>query len=156
LGAQDAVCSGGRYDSLITQLGGDATPAIGFAMGVERAVELMRQTNASLPGQTSDVFVVVQGGVSQALKIAEDLRDALPKYRFDVNLGGGNFKAQFRRADRSGAALAIVIGEDELARGVVALKPLRQETGQSECAIAELPSRIEAALRGAVGGSGRG
>jgi histidyl-tRNA synthetase len=156
LGAQDAVCSGGRYDSLITQLGGDATPAIGFAMGVERAVELMRQTNASLPGQTSDVFVVVQGGVSQALKIAEELRDALPKYRFEVNLGGGNFKAQFRRADRSGAALAIVIGEDELARGVVALKPLRQETGQSECAIAELPSRVEAALSGAVGGSGRG
>lgn len=156
LGAQDAVCSGGRYDGLITQLGGDATPAIGFAMGVERAVELLRQTNAVLPGQNADVFVVVQGGVSQALKIAEELRDALPKYRFEVNMGGGNFKAQFRRADRSGAALAVVIGEDELARGVVALKPLRQEMGQSECAIAELPAQVEAVLRGAAGGSGRG
>jgi histidyl-tRNA synthetase len=156
LGAQDAVCSGGRYDGLITQLGGDATPAIGFAMGVERAVELLRQTNAALPGRSSDVFVVVQGGVAQALKIAEELRDALPQYRFEVNMGGGNFKAQFRRADRSGAALAVIIGEDELARGVVALKPLRQETGQSECAIAELPAKVEAALRGAVGGSGRG
>ena len=79
-----------------------------------------------------------------------------PARKIVLSAGGGNFKAQFRRADRSGAALAIIIGEDELARGVVALKPLRQETGQSECAIAELPSRVEAALRGAVGGSGRG
>ena len=156
LGAQDAVCSGGRYDSLITQLGGDATPAVGFAMGIERAVELLRQTNTALPGQKSDVFLVVQGGVSQALKIAEGLRDALPAYRFEINLGGGNFKAQFRRADRSGAELAVIIGEDELARGVVALKPLRHESGQSECAIGELPSQVEAALRGTVGGSVRG
>jgi histidyl-tRNA synthetase len=161
LGAQDAVCSGGRYDGLITQLGGDATPAIGFAMGVERAVELLRQTNTPLPSQSADVYLVVRGGSGeggtkapgaadvQALKIAEQLREALPGYRFELNLGGGNFKAQFRRADRSGAALAVIVGEDELARGVVALKPLRQESGQSECAIAELPSHVEAALRGA-------
>src|SRR5665213_3102978 len=96
LGAQDAVCSGGRYDGLISQLGGDATPAIGFALGVERVVELLRQ---------------------------------LPS------------KAQFRRADRSRAALALIMGEDELARGVVGLKPLRLEAGQSECPIAELPVR---------------
>jgi histidyl-tRNA synthetase len=154
LGAQDAVCSGGRYDGLITQLGGDATPATGFAMGVERAVELVRQANAQIPTQTADVFIAVGGAKAtvEALKIAEQLRDALPRYRFEVNLGGGNFKAQFRRADRSGAALAVIVGDDELARGVVALKPLRQESGQSECAIVELPARVEAALRGAVGG----
>jgi histidyl-tRNA synthetase len=154
LGAQDAVCSGGRYDGLITQLGGDATPAIGFAMGVERAVELIRQTNKELPAHKADVYLVVSGSKAtvEALKIAEQLREALPRYRFELNLGSGNFKAQFRRADRSAAALAVIIGEDELARGVVALKPLRQEQGQSECAIAELPARVEAALRGAVGG----
>ena len=86
----------------------------------------------------------VEGG-----RIVESLRDALPHRRFELNLGGGNFKAQFRRADRSRASLALIIGEDELARGVVALKPLRLESGQSECPMAELPVRIEAALRAA-------
>jgi histidyl-tRNA synthetase len=163
LGAQDAVCSGGRYDGLITQLGGDATPAIGFAMGVERAVELLRQSNPTLPTQAADVYVVVSGAKAQVegLKIAEQLREGLPNRRIELNLGGGNFKAQFRRADRSGAALAVIIGDDELARGVVSLKPLRQESSQSESPIAELPSRIEAALiqqqvGGAAGGSNRG
>ncbi len=85
----------------------------------------------------------------KAARIVESLRDALPHRRFEMNLGGGNFKAQFRRADRSRAALALIIGEDELARGVVALKPLRLEAGQSECPMSQLPARIEAALRAA-------
>jgi histidyl-tRNA synthetase len=149
LGAQDAVCSGGRYDGLITQLGGDATPAIGFAMGVERVVELLRQLPAQAQPAAADVYVVLNGeqAAVAGLRIVESLRDALPQRRFELNLGGGNFKAQFRRADRSRAALALIIGEDELARGVVGLKPLRLEAGQSECPIAELPVRIEAALR---------
>jgi histidyl-tRNA synthetase len=149
LGAQDAVCSGGRYDGLITQLGGDATPAIGFAMGVERVVELLRQLPSQPQPAAADVYIVLNGerAAVAGLRIVETLRDALPQRRFDLNLGGGNFKAQFRRADRSRAALALIIGEDELARGVVGLKPLRLEAGQSECPIAELPVRIEAALR---------
>ena len=149
LGAQDAVCSGGRYDGLITHLGGDATPAIGFAMGVERVVELLRQLPSQPEPAAADVYIVLNGeqAAVAGLRIVESLRDALPQRRFELNLGGGNFKAQFRRADRSRAALALIIGEDELARGVVGLKPLRLEAGQSECPIAELPVRIEAALR---------
>jgi histidyl-tRNA synthetase len=149
LGSQDAVCSGGRYDGLITQLGGEATPAIGFAMGVERVVELLRQLPAQPEPAAADVYIVLNGdrAAIEGSRIVENLRDALPQRRFELNLGGGNFKAQFRRADRSRAALALIVGEDELARGVVGLKPLRLEAGQSECPIAELPVRIEAALR---------
>ena len=152
LGAQDAVCSGGRYDGLITQLGGDATPAIGFAMGIERVVELLRQLPAQPQAAAAHVYVVLNGerAAIEGSRIVESLRDALPHRRFEMNLGGGNFKAQFRRADRSRAALALIIGEDELARGVAALKPLRLEAGQSECPMAELPGRIEAALKGTV------
>jgi histidyl-tRNA synthetase len=151
LGAQDAVCSGGRYDGLITQLGGDATAAIGFAMGVERVVELLRQLPTQPQSAPADVYVVVNGerAAREGSRIVESLRDSLPHRRFELNLGGGNFKAQFRRADRSRAALALIIGEDELARGMVALKPLRLEAGQSECPMAQLPAQIEAALRAA-------
>ncbi len=85
--------------------------------------------------------------MTEGSRLVESLRDALPHLRFELNLGGGNFKAQFRRADRSRASLALIVGEDELARGVVALKPLRLEAGQSECPMTELPARIEAALR---------
>ncbi len=131
LGAQDAVCSGGRYDGLISQLGGDPTPAIGFAMGVERVVALLEQLEAEPPTSVADVYVIAQGEAAQraALTLAESLRARSPGRRIEVNLGGGNFKAQFRRADRSGAALAVVLGEDELARGVVQLKPLREGAG---------------------------
>src|SRR5580658_871139 len=120
LGAQDAVCAGGRYDGLITQLGGDATPAIGFAMGIERVVELLRQLPCLPAPAAADVYVVVNGerAAVEGSRIVESLRDSLPHRRFELNLGGGNFKAQFRRADRSRACLALIIGEDELARGV--------------------------------------
>ncbi|HTC45488.1 MAG TPA: histidine--tRNA ligase [Steroidobacteraceae bacterium] len=149
LGAQDAVCAGGRYDGLITQLGGDATPAIGFAMGIERVVELLRQLPSQPAPAAADVYVVVNGerAALEGSRIVESLRDSLPHRRFELNLGGGNFKAQFRRADRSRAALALIIGEDELSRGVVALKPLRLEAGQTECPVAQLTEQIEAALR---------
>src|SRR4029077_16146551 len=130
-GAQNAVCSGGRYDGLIAQLGGEATPAIGFAMGIERLVALLQ----TVPAPRPDVYVVVSGpqAAVQALELIERLRSERPRVRFELNLGGGNFKAQFRRADKSGAPLALIIGDDELARGVVAIKPLRAESGQSEC-----------------------
>jgi len=98
--------------------------------------------------QSADVYIVVNGdrAAAQALPLAERLRDALPHRTVLLNLGGGNFKAQFRRADKSGAALAVILGDDEIARGVAALKPLRQDTGQSECPIGDLPQYIEARL----------
>ncbi|MBX5462570.1 MAG: histidine--tRNA ligase [Steroidobacteraceae bacterium] len=149
LGSQDAVCAGGRYDGLIAHLGGESTPAIGFAMGIERVVELLVQAN-KVPAPTApDIYVVVNGerASAEALKLAEQLRTVLPHRRIEVNLGGGNFKAQFRRADKSNARLALILGEDELARGVVAMKPLRQESGQTDCPTPELATRVEALLR---------
>jgi histidyl-tRNA synthetase len=152
LGAQDAVCSGGRYDGLIGQLGGEATPGIGFAMGIERLVALMNLEGAPAPLPSADVYIVVNGERAAAfgLELAERLRDALPGRRFELNLGGGNFKAQFRRADRSGAVLALILGDDELARGVAALKPLRREAGQSESPLSDLAAAIETALAAAA------
>jgi histidyl-tRNA synthetase len=153
LGAQDAVCSGGRYDGLIAQLGGQPTPAIGFAMGVERVVELLRQAGSVAPGAAPEVYIVVNGERAEraALRLAEQLRDSLPGRSVLLNLGGGNFKTQFRRADRSGARLALILGDAELDRGVAAVKPLRREDGQSECSLSELPARIASLLQGTVG-----
>jgi len=149
LGAQDAVCAGGRYDGLIAHLGGASTPAIGFAMGIERVVELLVQAQKTPPPRPPDVFIVVNGrrASAEALKIAERLRNELPHRRFEMNLGGGKIGAQFGRADKSGAALALVLGDDEIARGVAGVKPLRQEAGQSECPIPDLAARIEAAIQ---------
>lgn len=154
-GAQNAVCSGGRYDGLIAQLGGDATPAIGFAMGVERLVALLVAAGRTPLPTRPDVYVVVSGAhaAKRALELVERLRSERPTVRFELNVGEGNFKAQFRRADKSGARLALIVGDDELARGVVAMKPLRETSGQSECPIAQLASGLDAALA-AVGRAG--
>jgi histidyl-tRNA synthetase len=153
LGSQDAVCSGGRYDGLITQMGGEPTPAIGWAMGVERVVELVRLAGQVPAAQVPDVFVMAQGDAAQrtALALAERLRDALPGHGIVVHCGSAKFKTQFRRADESGARVALIVGEDELARGVVALKPLRgAETTQTEHPVAELTARVEEFLRRAT------
>jgi len=152
-GAQNAVCSGGRYDGLIGQLGGDATPAVGFAMGVERLVTQLVAAGGTPPATHPDVYVVVSGAraTAEALSIVERLRSERPRLRFELNLGGGNFKAQFRRADKSGAPLALIIGDDELARGVLGMKPLRVESGQSECPIDALAAGVDAALTGLRG-----
>jgi len=147
-GAQNAVCSGGRYDGLIAQLGGEPTPAVGFAMGVERLVALQVAAGGKPAAVPADVYVVVSGtrATAEALRIVERLRSERPRLRFEMNLGGGNFKAQFRRADKSGAALALIIGDDELARGVLGMKPLRVESGQSECPIEALAAGLDEAL----------
>jgi histidyl-tRNA synthetase len=150
LGSQDAVCSGGRYDGLIAQMGGEPTPAIGFAMGVERVVELVRLAGHEPAPRPPDVFVMAQGEAAQrtALVLAEQLRDASPGRGIAVHCGSAKFKTQFRRADESGARLALILGDDELARGVVALKPLRgAETTQTEYPTAEVGARVEEFLR---------
>jgi histidyl-tRNA synthetase len=148
LGSQDAVCSGGRYDGLIAQLGGESTPAIGFAMGMERSVALMRAAGSVPASVSPEVYIVASGTPAerQAVRLAEQLRDALPGRGVLINLGGGNFKTQFRRADRSGARLALILGDEELARGVAGVKPLRREGGQSECPLTLLGERIAALL----------
>ncbi len=150
LGSQDAICSGGRYDGLIAQMGGEPTPAIGFAMGVERVVELVRLAGQAPAKPAPDVFVMAQGDTAQrtALALAESLRDAMPGRGIVVHCGSAKFKTQFRRADESGARLALIVGDDELARGVVALKPLRgAESTQTEHPVAELTARVEEFLR---------
>ena len=153
LGSQDAVCSGGRYDGLIAQMGGEATPAIGFAMGVERVVELVRLAGVAVPTSAPDVFVMAQGETTQrsALVLAEKLRDQLPGHGIVVHCGSAKFKTQFRRADESGARLALILGDDELARGVVALKPLRgAETTQTEYPVGDVGAQVAEFLRRAT------
>jgi histidyl-tRNA synthetase len=149
LGSQNAVCAGGRYDGLVAQLGGEPTPAFGFAMGIERLVALLRQTGREFARAAPDVYVVASGerATRAGLALLEKLRDELPGVAFEMNQGGGNFKAQFRRADRSGARLALILGDNELERGAAGLKPLRLDAEQGECTLAELPARITAILK---------
>ena len=141
LGSQNALCSGGRYDGLVAQLGGEPTPAIGWALGMDRVVLLMQELGSAAPAEPPQAYVVLAGAAAaRGLGLAEQLRDALPWLRIETDLGGGSFKAQFRRADKSGALLAVVLGEDELGRGVAAIKPLRGGGEQLECPFAELPA----------------
>jgi histidyl-tRNA synthetase len=144
LGAQGTVCAGGRYDGLVEIQGGRPWPGIGFAMGQERLVELMR-VQARTAVQAPHLYLVMagQGVEERGLELAESLRSALPGLRLQANLGGGSFKAQFKRADRSGAELALVLGEDELRRGEVTVKPLREDAGQQQLALQDLAGWLE-------------
>lgn len=139
LGAQDAVCSGGRYDDLVTQLGGKPVPAIGFALGVERLVALMELQEAAVRESTPQVFLAHLGEATllPAMTMGEHLRDALPDLRLLLHAGGGSFKSQMKKADRSGALYALILGEDEVARETVQLKPLRSAEEQREIAQAD-------------------
>ncbi|WP_213989985.1 histidine--tRNA ligase [Sodalis sp. dw_96] len=133
LGSQGTVCGGGRYDGLVEQLGGRATPAVGFAMGLERLVLLVQAANPDFkPRPTVDVYLISSGEatLSAAMALAENLRDALPALRLMTNYGGGNFKKQFGRADKWGARLALVLGENEVAAQQVVVKDLA--TGAQE------------------------
>jgi histidyl-tRNA synthetase len=144
LGSQSTVCAGGRYDGLIAQLGGPNTPGIGWAMGQERIVMLLEKQAADVAPQRPHIYLVLAGERAEieGFKLAEQVRDAWPSLRLQANLGGGSFKAQFKRADKSGAEFALVLGEDELARGIVALKALRREMAQEECPIAQISERL--------------
>ncbi|ANE54927.1 histidine--tRNA ligase [Methylomonas sp. DH-1] len=132
LGSQGTICAGGRYDGLIEQLGGKANHAIGFAMGMERILALLELLETVPVAVGVDVFMIRVGSAAEAvgMRLAEALRDQLPQLKLQVNCGGGSFKSQFKKADKSGAEYAIVIGDDEAARGEVALKPLRADQEQ--------------------------
>ncbi|BBL59399.1 histidine--tRNA ligase [Methylomonas koyamae] len=132
LGSQGTICAGGRYDGLIEQLGGKANHAIGFAMGMERILALLELLETVPVAVGVDVFMIRVGNAAEAagMRLAEALRDQLPQLKLQVNCGGGSFKSQFKKADKSGAEYAIVIGDDEAARGEIALKPLRADREQ--------------------------
>jgi histidyl-tRNA synthetase len=139
LGAQGTVCAGGRYDGLVEQLGGRATPAVGFALGLERLVELLALAG-DVCADPIDAYLVAVGDQAQAAApmLAERLRDALPRLSLLAHCGGGSFKSQFKRADKSGARYALILGETEMERGKVGVKPLRDETAQQELAFDDL------------------
>lgn len=135
LGSQSAICSGGRYDGLVAQLGGRDTPAIGWALGIERVAELMEKEDCLQAERAPHGYVVLAGDEARrrGLGIAERLRAQAPGVRLAMDCAGGSLKAQLRRADRSGASLALILGEDELAKDGLSVKPLRENTPQTLC-----------------------
>ena len=144
LGAQGAVCSGGRYDGLVEQLGGPATPAVGWALGVERLLALMESQDYPFPADSPQAYMVMagEGAETAGMSLAESLRDQLPGLRLEVNCGGGSFKAQMKKADRSGAEVAVILGENEVERQVAGLKPLRGDGEQQEVTWGDLAGRL--------------
>ncbi|MDX1509303.1 MAG: histidine--tRNA ligase [Woeseiaceae bacterium] len=148
LGAQGAVCAGGRYDGLVEKLGGRATPAVGWAMGVERFVDLFEACGGEAPDGGVDLYIVAagDGALEQAFAVAEELRDEIDGIRIDVNLGEGSFKSQLKRADKSNARYALILGEQELADGKIGVKPLRSAEDQSSVARAELVATLKTRL----------
>ncbi|MCT2529905.1 histidine--tRNA ligase [SAR92 clade bacterium H921] len=133
LGAQGTVCAGGRYDGLVEQLGGKSCPGVGFAMGIERLVLLLDEL-AVVPdsiAQTVDLYIVAVGDIQQeALVLADQLRSQCPNIRIESHCGGGSFKSQIKKADKSGAAVALILGEDEMASATVGVKFLREDKPQ--------------------------
>ena len=148
LGAQGAVCSGGRYDGLVEKLGGRPTPAIGWAMGVERLVSLFEVCGGQAPQQQPDVYIVAVGdeALRSGFRIAEDLRNVLPEVVLELNLGGGSFKSQLKRADKSGARFAVILGDNEVAQQVAGLKPLRSDADQISIPFDELAATLVSQL----------
>jgi histidyl-tRNA synthetase len=147
LGAQGTVCAGGRYDRLIEQLGGRPTPAAGFALGIERLLALLEgAVPVAAPAPHAYLIVAGEAAERAAPRFAESLRDALPRLRLCVNCGGGNFKAQFRKADKCGACVALILGEDEAKNGAVSVKFLRDERAQQVVPQGELARYLQAAV----------
>ncbi|MGB5717829.1 MAG: histidine--tRNA ligase [Gammaproteobacteria bacterium] len=144
LGAQGTICAGGRYDGLVEYLGGRPTPAFGFAIGLERILALLEAGNAKIPVSHPHVYLVLNGqlAVQHGMVFAEQLRSTLPGLRLQTNCGNGSFKSQFKRADRSGAGIALVMGDDEVAAGNVVLKSLRHETEQETLSQQHVAARI--------------
>jgi histidyl-tRNA synthetase len=146
LGSQGTVCAGGRYDGLVEQLGGKATPAVGFALGMERLV-LLLQTLDLLPQAQpqTDIYLMALGESAElaAVSIAEGLRNDLPDMRLMTHSGGGNLKKQLKKADKSGASLGLLLGETELAAGEITLKWLREEKPQQNIKLTELSGFIK-------------
>jgi len=150
LGAQGTVCAGGRYDGLVEQLGGRATPAVGFALGMERLVALLEEDGADRALGQVDAYLILLGeaALRQGVLLAEQLRDRLPGLSLVTHCGGGGLKAQFKRAERAAARYALILGEDELTRGVVGVKPLAGDGEQEEVSMDRLGAYLSTGIRG--------
>ncbi len=148
LGAQGTVCAGGRYDGLVSQLGGRETPAAGFALGIERLLSLFEDQGFELES-TLDVYLALQGDAAekQGMQLAEKLRDQMPELSMQVNCGGGGFKSQIKKADKSGAKLALILGEDEINNQMITIKHLRQNIEQQTIEQAEMVSVLRKHLK---------
>jgi histidyl-tRNA synthetase len=148
LGSQGTVCGGGRYDSLVEKFGGPATPAIGFGMGLERLVSLIEKSPAARVEHSAQVYFIVASNTAMpaALSLSEQIRDELPGLRLVMHCGGGSFKSQFKKADKSGAEFALIIGDNELAQQRIGIKPLRTDEAQTEVAWSELAAIIRQRL----------
>ena len=148
LGAQNAVCGGGRYDGLIADIGGASSPAIGFAAGMERMVALLRDQAIEPPVSRPHAFMLAVGTQAEraALGLAETLRNEMPDLRLVVDAASGSFRAKMKRADRSEADLALIVGEDELGEGAVSVRHLRTRGEQTRVKLDELARHIQTSL----------
>lgn len=142
LGAQNAVCSGGRYDGLVELLGGKITPAFGLALGMERVIRLLQETKTL--SAAPDVFFIAVGEAAQrrSLSLAEELRTLIPSLSLTLNCDGGSFKSQFKRADKSGAEIALILADDELANNKITIKFLREERPQQSLSFDEIVAML--------------
>jgi len=148
LGAQGTICAGGRYDGLVEQLGGKPTPAIGFGMGLERIVSLLEESLTDSMEKRADFYFVASGDTEiKAQLIANRLRRDIGNVRILANCGGGSFKSQFKKADRSGAGFALILGEEEFQRGVVGVKSLREDRAQKEVLLDDLSNYLEGLIK---------
>lgn len=144
-GAQNAICSGGRYDGLTEQLGGKPSKAVGWALGIERVISLLKKADLSIKSHRADVYFIVDKGQEtkrQAFTISESLRNSLNKVKLTVNCGDGSFKSQMKKADKSGARYALILGQDELSNNQVSLKNLRQREPQELINIDNLAEKL--------------
>ncbi len=145
LGAQGTVCAGGRYDGLIEQLGGKSGYAAGFSMGCERLVAMLIDQNRDQDSSGCDVYLAMrgEGSIAVAHRLGEKLRDQLPRLRLVVHAGAGSFKSQMRKADRSGAKIALILGDTEIENETVTVKYLREDKAQEECSQVEIAMRLK-------------
>lgn len=146
LGAQGTVCAGGRYDGLVEQLGGKSTPGVGFALGIERLVLMLTSLETLKDIRRSvDAYFVMSGEGTElkAIELVEQWRDAVPEIRIQSHCGGGKFNKQMKRADKSGAAVALILGESELAEQQITVKYLRSDTAQQNVAFSQMPSLLQ-------------
>ncbi|QQZ27706.1 histidine--tRNA ligase [Thiothrix subterranea] len=148
LGAQSTVCAGGRYDGLVEQLGGKPTPGVGFGMGLERLILLLETQGITPPVTAPDVYLIMAGtaAIQTGLTLAETLRDALPDLRLISNGGEGSFKTQMKRADKSSASFALILGENEVERGEIGLKPLRDGGEQITLPLSQVAQHLAVLL----------
>lgn len=146
LGAKGTICAGGRYDLLVEQLGGKATPAVGFSVGIERVVELLEQFQTFVPELDAYILGVGEHAAKAAILIAENLRREIPGFKCQANCGGGSFKSQFKRADKSGAKFALILGDDELENQQIGIKYLREEKEQEQLPLTDLVDKLTTLL----------